>query len=110
MPQLSTEQKTRIVDRYECNMTQAEIVSDLGIPLSTVNSVLKRYRERGAVERKKGSGRLQAVTDQTRRLLKRIVVKERNPTRKSIQAQLPCKVSTWLISHELRKMKTRKNV
>ena len=68
---LSVERKKMIVQLYSTRTragqrrTQADVAYDLGVSLSTVEKVLKRYRDTGSVELEKRSiGRPRSLTVQ----------------------------------------------
>ena len=110
MPHWSLETKIRIVDRAENGWTRQKISGTLGVPLSTVGHIIRDYCNRGTFERKKGSGRPQKMGERSKRHLLRIAEKNPEATLAELQAQMPVKCSTWLISKHLHESKLHKRV
>ena len=110
MPHWSLEIKIRIVDRAETGWTHQQISETLGVPLSTVSQIIRDYHNRGTVERKKGSGRPKKMDERSKRRLLRIVEKNPEATLAELQAQMPIKCSTWLISKHLHESNLNKRV
>lgn len=110
MPRLTTEKKAMIVERARGDVTQEEIANDFGVAVSTVSRLIKGFKERGTVESKKSSGRPKSLTDKDRRFLRRYVKKNRSATQSSIISDMPFKMSTWLLRHELKQMNIRKRM
>lgn len=56
MPQLSVEDKMRIVTLYEEEWSLARIAERFGKPKSTIQAIVKKWREQHTVERLRGTG------------------------------------------------------
>ena len=110
MPHWSLETKIRIVDRAENGWTHQQISETLGVTLSTIGHIIRDYCNRGTFERKKGSGRPQKMDERSKRHLLRIVEKNPEATLAELQAQMPVKCSTWLISKHLHESKLTKEL
>ena len=63
----------QIVGAHRCGVEKSVIASSLNISKSTVREVLARYRERGTVARKQGSGRPRKTNPRDDGLLVRLV-------------------------------------
>ncbi|KAG1461961.1 hypothetical protein G6F56_005615 [Rhizopus delemar] len=101
MPNLTLEQKVRIVDLYELGKTVKEIFEIMGIATSTVRYIVKHFKDHGTVNQTKSSGRPRSFDEQADRVLKRAVVSDREVTLEELQSSLPTEVSTATISREL---------
>jgi DNA-binding IclR family transcriptional regulator len=66
MPLVSNFNKIKIATLTQRRMSQTEISIDLGIPKSTISSILQKLRQIGTTERRQGSGRpsIRVSTDQ----------------------------------------------
>ncbi|RCI02999.1 hypothetical protein CU098_012031 [Rhizopus stolonifer] len=104
MPNLTLEQKVRIVDLYELGKTMKEISEIMGIATSTVGYTVKHFKDYGTVGRTKGSGRPRSFDEQTDKDLRRFVVSDREVTLEELQSELPIEVSTVTISRELHRL------
>ncbi|KAG1464257.1 hypothetical protein G6F56_005119 [Rhizopus delemar] len=110
MSQTSYEDKLRIIERHRLHQKQADIASEMGISTSTVNYVIKNFKETGTAKRQDGSGRPHLFTERSKRLLRRIVKANRGASLEFIQLRLPFEASTWSITHELKLMEIHKHV
>ena len=68
---LNVEQRGELVGRRKAGATYATLAREFGVSLSTVRGILKRYEERGTVQRKEGSGAKPRLTDRDVRSLVR---------------------------------------
>ncbi|KAG1443423.1 hypothetical protein G6F56_010676 [Rhizopus delemar] len=82
----------------------------MGISTSTVNYVIKNFKETGTAKRQDGSGRPHLFTERSKSLLRRIVKANRGASLEFIQSRLPFEASTWSITHELKLMGIHKRV
>ncbi|GBC42304.2 helix-turn-helix domain-containing protein [Rhizophagus irregularis DAOM 181602=DAOM 197198] len=60
----------RIIGAYLSGIRQRVISTQFGIPTSTVNDIIKKYKETGSTEPKKCSGRPKVLTERDTRALK----------------------------------------
>ncbi|EXX76661.1 hypothetical protein RirG_031060 [Rhizophagus irregularis DAOM 197198w] len=63
----------RIIGAYLSGIRQRVISTQFGIPTSTVNDIIKKYKETGSTEPKKRSGRPKVLTERDTRALKCII-------------------------------------
>ena len=76
--ELTSDQKTSIVNLADASHKPAEIARLLGIPATTIYSFLKRYRRRGSIENAERSGRPAKITERDTRVLLRTVKRDRS--------------------------------
>ncbi|CAO3699920.1 unnamed protein product [Rhizopus stolonifer] len=101
MPNLTLEQKVRIIDLYELGKTMKEISEIMGIATSTVGYTIKHFKDHRTINRTKGSGRPRSFDKQTDKVLRRAVVSDREVTFEELQTGLPIEASTSTISRKL---------
>lgn len=89
------EKATKIIALLEVGFQQTEIAEKLGIPYSTVKKVVSRYKSRGTINRKPGSGRPSLLNKEDSSLLLRRI--QENP-----------KLSTSKLANELLVEKEKK--
>jgi transposase len=68
--ELSKIQRERIIGAYLSSIKQRVISTQLGIPTSTVNDTIKRYKEMGLTESKKRPGRPKLLNEYDTQALK----------------------------------------
>ena len=110
MPNLTLEQKVRIVDLYELGKTMKEISEIMGIATSTVGYTVKHFKDHGTVNRTKGSGSPRSFDEYADMVLKIAVVSDREVTLEELQSRLPIEASTATISHELHNLEYSKRM
>jgi transposase len=71
--ELSKTQREQIIGAYFSGTKQVIISTQLGIPTSTVNDTIKRYKETGFTEPKKCPGRPKVLNKYDTQALKRII-------------------------------------
>jgi transposase len=71
--ELSTDVRKLIIDSYQNNGNISYLARSLGIPRSTIKSVIKKFETYGHVENRSGRGRKQLFTDRAKNQLSRIV-------------------------------------
>ena len=78
--QMSVATKSKIVVLLEEKKSFAEISRRVGYSSRAVSNCVRKFRESGSLERKKGSGRGRSTTARDDRRLKNILMKDRFQT------------------------------
>lgn len=90
----------KIVEQYQRGVTQRKIAKSLQLSSSTVNNIIRRFKESGKISVRKGQGRRTILNARDLRALKRHCIKNRSATVKEIKAwaqeyfQKPLSVNT----------------
>ncbi|PKY25976.1 hypothetical protein RhiirB3_528268 [Rhizophagus irregularis] len=71
--EVSKTHRKRIIGAYLSGIRQRVISTQFGIPTSTVNDIIKKYKETGSTEPKKRSRRPKVLTERDTQALKRII-------------------------------------
>ena len=101
---LTTEEKARIVGMRQARTPGPQIAHELGLPKSTIDTVLKNYELRKTVESPKQTGRPPKFLERDKRSLRRVLCKDRRQTLSDVTNALPVRVSTSTVrrsTHEL---------
>lgn len=85
---LTTEEKGRIVGMHQAGVWGAQIGRELGLPKSTVHTVLKNFEKRGTVEGPKPTGRPPKLTERDKRSLGCLLGQDRRAPLSEITNQL----------------------
>jgi transposase len=75
--ELSETLRERIIGSYLSGIKQCIISEELGVPKSTVNDTIKRYKKTGSATPEKRPGRPKILTKRDTRTLQRIICKDR---------------------------------
>ena len=101
---LSIEKKGVIVGMSHSEMSQCSIATELGIPRSTIEYVLKRYRNFGTVVTRKVIRRRCKVTEQGRKELGCILTQNRRIPLAFIIEKMTEKVCTCTLRKEIKRI------
>ena len=80
--------KSRIVAKHEAGNSYGRISSELNVPKSTVQSIIKKYKDSNSTANLPRSGRPRKITTRMARKIVRKVQNDPKITRKKIQDQL----------------------
>ena len=109
MKPIPTELRKRILDDIADGMTEIAVAKKWKVSQSFIAKLKRRVRETGNLEPKISKTGPKHVTKNTlephQELLKNIVAKTPDATLEEIRAQLPIKVTTPTVFHELRRLK-----
>lgn len=86
--ELSEDSRNAIVEKHKSSKGYKTISKELGIPVSTVRNVIKKYSKHGTVKNLSGRGGKRKISDRTRRRLVRLVAESPQLTSKDLQAHL----------------------
>ena len=93
--------KDRIIGMSTAGLSGRNIADQLGLVPSTVNKVIKRYKDSGSTENSTRSGRPKKITERDYRHLVSNVKKDRRSTLQDITNKMPSKVSLSTIRRTL---------
>ena len=115
MGDLSEFQRGQIVGARLCGVSVTAVASVLGVLPGTVSKVMTAYTTHGkTTSGKRNSGRKKSISDRARRVLKRIVTRNRRATAAQVTEELnqhlPQPVSTITVRRELHDMNLRGRV
>lgn len=115
MGDLSEFQRGQIVGARLCGVSVTAVASVLGVSPGTVSKVMTAYTTHGkTTSGKRNSGRKKSISDRARRVLKRIVTRNRRATAAQVTEELnqhlPQPVSTITVRRELHDMNLRGRV
>ena len=102
--ELSEEVRHKIVTKHGQSQGYKSISRDLDVPVSTVHSVIRKFKTQGTVANLPGRGRKGGLDRRLQRRIVRMVEKAPRSTAKQIQADLQTQgttVSTRTIRHQL---------
>ena len=99
--ELTPEERNMIVEMRSNNMTYRAIAEAIGIPHTTVQSVIKRYSDSGIVNSIPRKGRKPILSPRDLRKLRNIVTKNRRATLSEIREELQENVSNKTIGRML---------
>ena len=71
--ELSSEVRELIVESYRNNKNKSELSKVLGIPRTTISSVIKKFEESGSTENRSGRGRRRLFTVRDENKLSRVL-------------------------------------
>ena len=100
--ELSETQRERIIGAYLSGTKQTVISTQLGIPTSTVNDTIKRYKETGSGIPKKRPGHPKLLTQRDKRTLQHIVRDNRFSPLGDITSRLNSSLDTTLHNNTVR--------
>ena len=100
--EVSKTNRERIIGAYLCGIKQTVISIQLNIPTSTVNDIVKKYKETGSTEPKKRSGRPKVLTKRDTRTLKRIIRTDRFSPLGDVTDKLNTSLDTTLHHNTIR--------
>ena len=95
--------RERIIGAFLSGVKQTDISTQLGIPTSTVNDTIKRYKETGSAIPKKRPGRPKMLTQCDTRVLQRIIRTDRFSPIGDITNKLNSRLETTLHHNTVRK-------
>jgi transposase len=101
---LSEASKGQIIGMMLAGLSERAISEKMGIPKSTVHSVISNHRRNGTVETQPRGGRPRALTARDKRAVKRAVLRDRRIHRASFLEELPIEVSVRTIRNSLYEM------
>ena len=101
--ELSETLRERIIGAYLGGTKQVVIAVQLGIPTSTVNDTVQRYKETGSATPKKCPGRPKFLTKCDTRTLQRVIRAERFSSLGDITDRLNSSLNTILHHNTVRK-------
>ncbi|XP_061168330.1 uncharacterized protein LOC133177281 [Saccostrea echinata] len=82
--ELDTSVRRMVVKAYKENRNTSELERILGIPMSTIRSIVKKFDETGQVENRRGRGRKKVFTDRDKNKLSRVVKENKRRTYEDI--------------------------
>ncbi|CAG8745043.1 9072_t:CDS:2 [Rhizophagus irregularis] len=77
--ELSETLRERVIGAYLSGTKQIDISVQLGIPASTVNDTIKRYKKTGSATPEKCPGRPKMLTERDTRVLRCVLVIQNSP-------------------------------
>ncbi len=105
MKPIPTELRKRILDDIADGMTEIAVAKKWKVSQSFIAKLKRRVRETGNLEPKISKTGPKRKLEPHQELLKNIVAKTPDATLEEIRAQLPIKVTTPTVFHELRRLK-----
>jgi transposase len=73
MAPISYLNRAKIISLIEMDVSEARVATQLGIPKSSVNFIVRRWRESGLLERKAGLGHPRTSTEEEDQTLVRVI-------------------------------------
>lgn len=101
--ELSEAQRERIIGAYLSGTKQTVISTQLGIPSSTVNDTIRRYKKTGSAIPEKRPGRPKSLTQRDKQTLQRIIRDNRFSPLGDITNRLNSSLDTTLHNNTVRK-------
>ena len=86
--ELSSDIKTRIIDKHKAGNSYNKISEQLHVPKSTIQSVIKKYKEFGSPANMPRAGRPRKISHRMPRKIVRMATINPQVTRRSMQKQL----------------------
>lgn len=102
--QLTTEEKGLIVGMHEAKMSGADIARNMGMPKTTVYTILKNFQLRGTVVSPKPTGRPQKLTPRDKREIVKLLSKNRSMSLAQITREMTVKVSYNTVRKAIRSL------
>ena len=100
--EVSKTNRERIIGAYLSGIKQRVISTQFDIPTSTVNDIVKKYKETGSTEPKQRSGQPKVLTERDTRALKRIIRTDRFSPLGDVTNRLNTSLNTTLHYNTIR--------